>query len=220
MLAYVFYSWKHLNILLSASEHWQLSLWMKRCVRGHEKKKLHKQRNKTLKILEKHHMVLKKERPNLYLIIACFPPWHIVTSGKRWNTAELIDSDRLKVSLLLFESLMKNKYARWVNLCSKGNDTWIFFYLPPLKFWFWMWCFDIPAEMFDLIWSRALWSSALLGREMPPRSSTITANKPNFLTYIGMEQLSHILPLKNISLVLNTSWEKLSLWYVYTKLLE
>lgn len=59
-----------------------------------------------------------------------------------------------------------------------------------------------------------------LRRKMPPRSSTITANKPNFLTYIGMEQLSHILPLKNISLMLNTSWEKLSLWYVYTKLLE
>lgn len=38
--------------------------------------------------------------------------------------------------------------------------------------------------------------------------------------YIGLEQLSHILPLKNISLMLNTSWEKLSLWYGYTKLLE
>lgn len=104
-----------------------------------------------------------------------------------------------------------------VLICSKGNDTWIFFYLPPLKFWFWMWCFDVPCWT---VWSDIRQHIVILCslRKRDAHQGAVQSQQTNLISlYIGMEQLSHILPLKNISLVLNTSWEKLSLWYVYTK---
>lgn len=158
-------------------KHWQLSLWVERCVNGHKKRKFHNQRSKTLKILEQH-VALKKKKPqnkkevksvsNIYLLsfMTCPHAW------KRYYTIELIDSDWLKVGLLLFwESYEKARctLGQSVLVCSRGNDTWIFFCFI-FQFWnclvlkltFW----TLPTELFDLIWDRAFWSSALLRREM------------------------------------------------------
>lgn len=140
---------------------------MKRHVSGRDQKKLHKQRSKTLRILEKYHIKKGKAKSvsNICLLSSLTyshareemkysrDDW--LTQAKSesatvWKSYEKKDAYRVNQCWLVAR-IMTHECSFIYHLWNSGSECDIL---------------TFPAELFDLIWGRTLWSSALLGREM------------------------------------------------------